>query len=239
MAKDTDDEFECTDDADLLDYKFPEKTKTNATDSDSNVGTNDDNDAATNDDTDAATNDDTDAATNDDDHVGAAVGTNDDGAATNDDDGDAATNDHDDPCTNDDGDAATNDDDDAVVTNFDDDADDSDAVTNDDDHVGAADEDEADNVYTILEFTKLFQQNNPKYGITKIRYSQPPLAYVRPKVSISNGSSPNIYICEGLQCVNGQPRLVCSGRTLHFTSAEPALTYVVLGCIWVCIIIST
>ena len=92
-----------------------------------------------------------------------------------------------------------------------------------------------DVVYKMAQYIKIYAKNNAKYGITKVRHSKPPIGYVQPKASISDETEcPSIYFCEGVKCTRGHPRLVCPGRTLVFTDADPALTYVVLGCIWVC-----
>ena len=94
---------------------------------------------------------------------------------------------------------------------------------------------EADNMYSIKQYIKIFAKQNPKHGTTKIAHSNPPMSFVRMRVKIPNRGKSEIYVAEGMQCQIGKDtRLLCpgrKGRTKYFDNGKNR--FIVLGCIWV------
>lgn len=87
----------------------------------------------------------------------------------------------------------------------------------------------AQKLYTIREYTKHFNRKHSK--TTKIRNSQPPIVFFRPKMQMPNTGVPAIFFVEGVNCqFNSGVNLLCPGRTFRFDKSK---TYVVLGCIWI------
>ena len=83
--------------------------------------------------------------------------------------------------------------------------------------------------YTIRDYTKLFCRKHNK--TTKVRNSQPPIMYYRPRMQMPNKGRPGIFFVEGVNCqFNSGVSLLCPGRTFRLRKTK---SFVVLGCIWI------
>ena len=108
------------------------------------------------------------------------------------------------------------------------------SVQSNDDSDDSESSESNDDKLTIRQYRKLFVDRNKNYGTTKIRFSNPAMAFIRPKVCICRDDKPIIYVAEGLKCLQGPERLLCPGRALRLTALKPEMpTHIVLGIVWV------